>query len=212
VAKYSALVKDPDEMTDTPDLKKLEQQAYGATYSDGVIDIFAGLSLAWIGTAWIWLPGFAGLAGVLPAVFVSTLLVARKRFVEARAGYVKFAEPRRRWERRNYLATLIGGATLLSLGVGVFLAVTSGNGDINWSVGPGLLAWLLALIAMVLGFLVAAPRMFGYAAVLAVAGVFAAMADAGPGWPLLVSGLVVLSVGSVMLKRFVGRYPRVETL
>jgi hypothetical protein len=36
------------------------------------LDIFVGLSLAWIGAVWIWFSDYAGLAGVLPAVFVST--------------------------------------------------------------------------------------------------------------------------------------------
>ncbi|MCP4249254.1 MAG: hypothetical protein GY778_19595, partial [bacterium] len=85
-------------MTGTEDLDTLEHASYRATYSDGIIDLFVGASLLWIGAAWIWLPDLAGIAGIFPAVFVSSVLVVRKRFVEARTGYVKWSAPRRRWE------------------------------------------------------------------------------------------------------------------
>ena len=50
-------------MDASQDLKTLERQAYLETYSDGTIDLFVGLSLTWIGAAWIWLPDLAGIAG-----------------------------------------------------------------------------------------------------------------------------------------------------
>jgi hypothetical protein len=193
----------------TPELNKLEQRAYGATYSDGAIDIFVGLSLALFGAVWILLPDYLPGSLALVAVSVSTVLSARKRFVEARAGYVKFTEPRRRWERRTYLAA----AVLLA----AFMLMARPLGsleprDIDWPVGPGgLIVWLLALIAVALGVRVGVKRMFPYAAVLAATGAVAAVVETSPGWPPLVSGLVIFVVGSVMMRRFIGRHPRVET-
>ena len=72
-------------MTTPPELKDLEQRAYGTAYSDGVIDIFVGLSMAWIGAVWIVLPDLLSGAVALVAVSISPVLVRRKRFVEARA-------------------------------------------------------------------------------------------------------------------------------
>ena len=198
-------------MPDGPNLDTLERSAYRASYTDGIIDLFVGLSLVWIGVAWIWLPDFAGLAGVLPAIFITPLLSARKQIVEKRAGYVKWSAPRRRWERRNLMAALLGGTALFLTGVGVFVAV-NGSGSIDFmdAIGPGLLAFLLALMAIVLAFLMDAPRMFAYAAALVVAGVGASAADANPGWPLLAAGAFVTVIGGVMLARFLNANPVVE--
>ena len=198
-------------MTAAPDLNDLERGAYRAAYSDGIIDLFAGLALLWIGAAWIWLPDFAGLAGVLPAIFVTPLITTRKQIVEKRAGYVKWSAPRRSWERRNLIAALLGGVALLLIGVVVFLAV-NGSGGIDFmdTIGPGLLAFLLALMAIVLAFMLDAPRMFGYSAVLVIAGAIASVNEANPGWPLLAAGAFVAVVGGVMLTRFLNANPPVD--
>jgi hypothetical protein len=139
-------------MTTPPELKDLEQRAYGLAYSDGVIDLFVGLSMAWIGAIWLMLPGILSGAVALVAVSISPVLVRRKRFVQARAGYVQFSEPRRRWERRITMAAAFLFAA--------FMLIARPHGslqpeDIDWAVGPdSLIAWLLALIAVVLSLLV----------------------------------------------------------
>jgi len=187
-----------------PSLEKLEQDAYRESYSDGIVDVFVGVSLLWIGIAWLWLPDIAGMAGVLPAVFVAPMLAGRKRIVESRAGYVKWTVPRRSWEHRNLLAAFAGGALMLAIGVAVFIGVDSSS---SVTVGveaimPGLLAWLLALMTIGLGFLMSARRLFGYAGVLAISGAVTAAADASPGWPMLVTGIIVAAYGVVMLRGF----------
>jgi vacuolar-type H+-ATPase subunit I/STV1 len=158
------------------------------------------------------LPDLAGLAGVLPAIFVTPLLTARKQVVEKRAGYVKWSEPRRKWERRNLMAALLGGVALFLTGIGAFVAV-NGSGSIDFmdAIGPGLLAFLLALMAIVLAILMDAPRMFTYAAALVIAGAIASAADANPGWPLLAAGAVVTIVGGMMLAVFLKANPVAET-
>jgi len=176
------------------------------------VDLFVGVSLAWIGVAWIWLPDLAGLAGVFPAVSVTAMLQGRKRLVESRVGYVKWREPRRQWERRHLAVVLLAGVALFVLGVGVFAFVDSGSGSsgILGPLGPGILAWLLALLATGLAFLLDARRMLVYAAALALGGIFAAAADANPGWPLLPAGIVIAATGTFMLVRFLDRIGRSE--
>ncbi len=200
-------------MNDNKDLETLERGAYRESYSDGIIDIFVGVSLVWLGVAFIWLRDYAGLAGILPAVFITPVLAGRKRFVESRGGYVKWSQTRRKWERRNLAVALSAGVVLLMIGVGVFVVVTQSSVDTNalGVLGPGLMAWLLALGALVLGFLMATWRMFAYAAVLAVGGVLTVWADARPGWPLLAAGIVVTVTGTVMLARFLRHNPVIET-
>jgi hypothetical protein len=190
-------------------LEALEARSYRATYSDGIIDIFAGASLGWIGVAWIWLQDWAGLAGVLPAVFVSSVLVVRRRFVESRAGYVQWSQPRLLQQRRNLMIVLAAGVGLFTAGIGAFVAASQ-DPDVLGSLAPGLLAWLLALVAAGLAFLLGTWRMLLYAGVLTVAGIATAWADANPGWPLLACGIVVVVAGVALLVRYVRATPPVE--
>jgi Flp pilus assembly protein TadB len=75
-----------------------------------------------------------------------------------------------------------------------------------------MVAWLLALIAVVLGVAVGGKRLFGYAAALIATAAVAVMVDTPFGWPLLVSGVVITLVGWAMMRRFVNSHPRIETL
>jgi hypothetical protein len=197
-------------MTHPPELKEFEQKAYSATHSDGVLDVFVGLSLAWIGAAWLVFPDYLSAAVALVALSISPVMKRRRAFVEARTGYVKFAEARRRRERRTYLvaAFLFAGFMLIARPLGSLQSE-----DISWPVGPdSLVSWLLAIIAVVLGVIVGGKRLFAYAATLTATGVIAVMVDARFGWPLLVSGVVILAVGWTLKRRFANRHPRLEAL
>jgi hypothetical protein len=192
---------------ESSDLEQLESEAYRATYADGIIDIYFGASAIWIGAVWVLFPDFGGLAGILPAVFVTVMLAGRQRFVESRSGYVKWSASRRRWEHRNLAATLVAGIALLLTGIGVFVLYDgAGSASPIDAITPGLLALLLALAAVAIGFLIGTWRMFLYAAVLTVTGLVTAWADANPGWPLLTSGIFIAAAGIVMLVRFLRRY------
>lgn len=199
-------------VTDTTNTEDLERTAYQQSYSDGIVDIFVGASLAWIGVAWIWLDDLAGLAGIFPAVLITAVLEGRKRLVESRVGYVKWRQPRRQWERRNLIVVVVAGVALLLLGVGTFLLTDSRSDEtgILGSLGPGLLAFLLALLAIGLAFLMSTGRMFAYAAILAIGGAIAVATDANPGWPLLPTGIVIAATGVVMLIGFLRRTRPVE--
>jgi len=200
-------------MNTDKELQTLERKAYLESYSDGIVDLFVGVSLLWIGVAWIWLPDFAGLAGVVPAVFISVMLAARKRLLESRLGYVKWSEPRRRWERRNLAAVLAAGVLMLLVGVAVYVLVTqepANTRDLgNWV--AGLPALLLALLAVGLGFVMGTWRMLAYGGVLATVGAVTVLAELDPGWPLFAAGIAITVSGIAMVVRFVQRHPAVET-
>ncbi len=195
-------------MTNSPELRKLERRSYGAAYADGVIDVFVGISTAWLGAVWLLWPDYLPGAAALVAVSISPMTVRRKRFVQARTGYVKFTEHRRRRERLVYTAAgvLFAGFMLMARPLGSLQ-----SDDIDWAVGPdSLIAWLLALIAVVLGVIVGAKRTLAYATVLIATGAIFAMVEARFGWPLLASGVVFFLTGSVMTRRFLNRYPLTE--
>jgi len=190
-------------------LQSMEQSAYRRAYSDGIIDLFVGISFLWIGAAWIWLPDYSGLAGILPAVFVTVAIAGRKQFVERRLGYVRWSEPRRDRERRNLIVLLGGGVFLLLMSVLVLLVVEDSLVDETMLdlLAPGLLAWLLALLALGLAVLLEAWRFVFYGSALAAGGLATALLDANPGWPLLGSGVVIAITGLVMLVLFVKSHP-----
>ena len=195
-------------MTTPVELKELEQKTYRAAHSDGVIDLFVGASMVVIGVAWMVIPDV--LSGVTAgvAVAISPMLARRRRFVEARAGYVVFTEPRRVWERRIYTtaAALFAGLMLLARPLGALQ-----TDDVDWMIGPdSLVVWLLGAVVLVLGGLAGLNRLYGYAFVLAASGAAAVVIETRLGLPLVVSGAVIGAVGSVLVRRFIDRHPRIE--
>jgi len=200
-------------MNVSTNLDEIERRAYRSSYSDGLFDVFAGLSLVAIGAIWIWAEDYGGLAGVLPAVLFPSLVPLRKQIVEARGGYVRWSSNRRRWERRNVLGAVAAGVLLLLLGVVAYLvaADSSPGGGLVYELGPGLLAFLLAIVAAVLGLMVVQRRRFAYALCLVAAGAVAVIREANPGWPLFGAGILVAGAGVVMLVRYLRSHPVVES-
>ena len=194
--------------TNPLELKELEQRTYKATHSDGVIDFFIGISLVVIGVTWIVIPNVLSGATAAVALSISPMLAWRRRFIEARTGYVMFTEPRRLWERRIYTtaAFLFGGFMLLARPLGSLQPE-----DIDWMVGPdSLVVWLVAGALLLLVVLTKLNRLLGYSLVLAAAGAVPFMiATKAFGWPLLISGVVIVAVGSALIRRFVIRHPQI---
>lgn len=198
-------------MSASADLTAMERETYRAYWSDGIVDIYLGVSMLFIGAMWMWVNDLAGIAGVLPAVLVTPMLAGRKRFVEARLGHVRWRSSRRVWERRNQLVLLAAGVGLFLLVVIAYLLGSADDAD-GMRIAPGILAWLLALLALGLAFLLDARRMLLYAVVLALSGAIVVSLQANPGWPMLACGVVATLVGLAMLRRFIERYPVIEPL
>ncbi len=195
------------------DLEAMERDAYRASYADGIVDIFVGLSFLVIGVIWIWATDYGGLAGILPAVMAPSLVPLRKQIVQSRGGYVKWGAPRRRWERRNLWGVAGGGGATLLLGIAAYFMFegSSTGSDLLSDIAPGLLAFILALMAIVLGVMMQHWRFFGYSAVLVAGGVVAAALDTNPGVPLFIAGFVVAAAGTVMLVRYLQANPRLDS-
>lgn len=199
-------------MSERDSLGTLEKTAYRRAYSDGIIEVFIGLSLIFIGSIWILLPDYAGLAGVLPAVLVPTMIPIRKKFVEERIGYVRWSEPRRNKERRNLIAMVAAGLLIFIAGIAAFIAFDRSlvDQELLDIVAPALLAWLLALATLGLAFLMETWRFVIYAVVLALAGLVTGIMGANPGWPLVAGGAVIAFTGLILLIRFIRQNPRQE--
>ncbi len=204
-------MKGSDVVTNPPELKELEQRNYKATHSDGVIDVFVGMSMVVIGVTWIVIPNVLSVVTAGVAISISPMLAWRRRFIEDRTGYVMFTEPRRLWERRIYTtaAVLFGGFMLLARPLGSLQPE-----DIDWMVGPdSLVVWLVAAVLLLLGVQTKLTRLLVYSLVLTAAGTIPfVISTESFGWPLLISGAVIVAVGSALIRGFVIRHPRIGTL
>ena len=191
------------------DVQRLESETYRSRYSDGLIDVFFGGSLVWLGCCWIWFEDLAGIAGVLPAIALVPFLALRSSFVERRAGYVRFSQRRRLWERRTLIMVLAAGMAMFGLGIGAFVAFEGGGtpSDVIDGMGPGIIAALLAIMALVIAAMTQAGRFVAYGLILAVGGVLAAVFDTNPGVPVLVAGVVECVWGAALAIRFARSHP-----
>lgn len=199
-------------MTNDNDLKALEQDAFSNAHSDGIFDLFVGISLMWIGIAWLWLPDLAGLAGVFPAIFIAPVIQMRKKLVEPRIGYVKWSDSRESKERRSLTQMLAFGVFTLAIGLGVFFLATQTDADTDvvGSLVPALPAWLLGIGAAMFGLVSGVGRAYAYAVILGIAGGATIWLDQGPGLGLFVSGIVMTLISGVMVSSFFGRYRTVD--
>jgi hypothetical protein len=194
------------------DPKQVESSAYRKVLSDGIIDTFVGLSLVWVGSAWLWLEGVAGIAGVLPAVLVAPMLGLRKRVMEPRTGYVRFGAARRAFERRNLIVLFLMGIGMFAVGVAaafVFVLADGRESAVD-RIMPGLFAWLLALALATVALIFDVRRFALYAGALVIAGVLAAEETAHPGLPLLTGGGVISVIGAAVLEVDLHRNPIVR--
>ena len=185
----------------------LESEAYQDFLSDGLIDLTIGLILAMIGTIWLWIESLPGLAGILSAALTWALLRIRRRILEPRIGYVRWREPRLRWERRQLilLSGLIMAAFLL--GNGAMFAMREGDAVGAQGIVPGLPAFVLGIGAFVVAAKARFTRLWGYGVVLVGAAAVTILTDANPGASLLASGALICGVGVVLLARFLHTHP-----
>lgn len=194
-------------------LEDLESEAYQDSFSDGLVDLFIGLGLALIGTLWLWFESVAGLAGVFAAMVAWALVPIRRRIVEPRTGYVRWAAPRLKWERKQ-LKLLFGlGSVALLIGVGLALSLANGDGGSSGdrNVVAGLPAILLAISAFVLATTSGFKRLWGYGIVLMMAAAVTILIEAGPGGSLLAAGAAIGAVGLFLLSRFLRANPVRDT-
>jgi hypothetical protein len=186
------------------DMKKLETTAYRESFSDGLVDLFAGLALVWIGACWIWLESFAPFATIVPAALAPVVIPIRRRIVESRVGYVRWTAARRATERRQLAGLLAVGVGALTSVVAIAVYRAMGNEvPAVESLVAGLPAALVAMPLVVLAAVSGLWRLWGYSVVLLLTAAATILADAGPGWPLLAGGLAMLASGVVLFARFV---------
>lgn len=193
--------RDPDE---------LEHEPHAAACSDGILDIFLGLSVLWIGAAWLWFPDISGMTAVFRGVLLAFALVVQKHFVSERRSRVEWSETHRHRGHSGTVVLVSVGALVFALGVGAYGAASQQASDTSLveALIPGLPALLLAVVAIAVGLATGIRRPFVYAAILGISGLSTIWGDGDPGLDMFVAGSIIAIVGATMLTAFLHRYPR----
>lgn len=190
------------------DMRDVESSAYRGSYADGLLDLFFGASLVWIGACWLWIEPLSGIAAVFPAALLPAVIVIRRRIVEPRAGYARWTADRREWEQRELRGLLFLGIALLVLGIVLAGSRLLGDGLFDAStVVAGLPAVLIALPVLLLAAATGLRRLWAYALALVSAAVITVALALDPGPGLLLSGVLVLLAGIALFARFLRSRP-----
>jgi len=190
------------------DLRRIERNAFRDTVQDGLMDIFLGFLLFFMGGRL----QSGSVAVIVPFIFLGPFVIAalKRRFVYPRIGYVELATG----DSRHGLRWLLGFGLAI---VAVFLAVLLISGDIRdaarWY------RWMPIPIGMVMvtGFIITAyksrlARFYLYAALAAAGGAafpFLPLTGKLEALSLYLTflGLPILVCGAIVLALFLRRNP-----
>ncbi|KYK28242.1 MAG: hypothetical protein HXS48_20135 [Theionarchaea archaeon] len=194
-----------DEMTHI-DLKKLEKKAFTSYHEDGIVDIFAG--------AWILFFGIFSMctdrpwfAGMFPVYGLPFFALAKKKITVPRIGYVKFSQ-----QRTSLMFIVFLWITAIFTVFGIMLytdnspswvyALLHDYPKLLFGIIVGLLFFVCAWVTRIL-------RFYAYTALILAASVIGHVF--GPNiqyeyFPLVL-GVLILSVGVLVLIQFIQTYP-----
>jgi hypothetical protein len=186
----------------------LEDRLLQKSWDDGLLDLFSGIGLLLIGIAWQF--DIVPLGTIAPALLVPLWKPVRQRLIEPRAGY---AEPGARTRQRMTQGmTMLLGVGVLSLLLGILLfTFVRGGGEVSASyLVPGLPAILLGVGVALAGQTFAVPRLFAYAALLAVVGLTTVALELPPAPSMLAGGFIMTVAGALLLARFLRENPIID--
>jgi MFS family permease len=198
-------------MQDDRDLKELEKSVFKSYFNDGLWDIYGALILLGFGISMVTGWDYLMLAFAVVAV---GLLLLKKYIVVPRLGRVKFSPERQAKTKKSTLIAMITLIFTALLGV-VFFALFSTNTVPEWldvwmrDYFLAMFGGMLALVIAVAAYIVGVRRFYTYAALTFVAYVIAGILrpDDMEGIPIVTAGGIVLIVGTVILVRFLRKYP-----
>ena len=189
-------------------LGSMERRAYRASFDDGLLDLFIGVSL--LGVGLIWLTDLAGIGGIIPVLLIPIWEPARRRLTARRTGYVRFSAARRSRERRNLVALAGLGTLFFLMGIGTFFLFEAGMSDATETIVPGLPTLLLAIGAFTAAGLYELRRSGWYGVLLALSASGVIAFEGHPGLGMAVPGALIVLIGGWLVVTYVRNNPLVE--
>lgn len=194
-------------MSQSADYRKLEHKTYLYYHQDGLLDLIVGAIVFGVGLneatdSPIW--------SFIALMLIIAYVPLRNRITFPRLGYVKFKTTR---GGVNLLLVGILVMVVLALGVvGILLTLGSGNSPspvTHWiRQGPLLLYALLGLIGFSLfGLVIRLGRLYLYALLSVVIFSGGHLLNLPMSLPFLILAGAILAIGTVLLIRFVRKYP-----
>lgn len=185
----------------------VERKIFRSYWNDGLIDITAGVGIGLVGLAWLLDLVVAAL--VLPLLLLPLWFTARRLITNPRVGTVSFTQDRKERMHRNLIfASITGYAVLIAVGT-MYAYLRSSDIEANWMASIAGLPALVVAVAILAGrFLFDMPyRTLIYAVLAFAVAILAALFSIHPGIQFLAVGLVLATVGTVLLTKFVRAFP-----
>lgn len=189
-------------------LRRIEESLFRSSWDDGLLDLVAGLGLVLVGVAWLadWIALMPG----IPLLFVALWPVARRRWVEPRAGSARSGSERRREQRKRLLQSLHAGWLLLVVVLLLAWATASGRLAVPAAMAPAIPVAIVGGMAVAAAGLLGLARFAGYGALVVGVGALGLLAGAGPGTLLVAGGAAVAALGALRFARFLRSHPVAE--
>ena len=198
-------------MSQSIDFKKLEQKAYLSYHQDGVIDLVIAsvilcMAISEAIDSSIW--------NLFALLVVLAYIPLKRRITFPRLGYVKFNVNRRGVNMR--IASAVPIVVLVLSLVGILLLMLSGRSSSSPLIlavrqSPLLLYAIIGLIGFgVAGLVLGLPRLLIYALLSLLIMIIGHLLNLALWLALMLLGVVILVTGSVLLIRFLRKYPIAE--
>lgn len=190
------------------DLTHLERQVYESIWNDGLLDLCVGTALMITGVFWV--TGLSIYSTFAAPIMIPVWVAARKHISQPRAGVVRFSAERVNKEKAYFLSLFLLGVVTLVAGLiwyfkGIPFGMVSSLEEFN--IIAGLPALLLSVPAVVVAISLGLPRFFIYGAALITFAIPVIHLDLHPGWAFIPCAALSLSLGAVLLVRFINNHP-----
>ena len=198
------------------DLKQTERNSFKlSAYADGTADISIGLVMILLGTYPITRELFGVAYNILFFFVVLGLIIfaqirIKARLTPSRIGLVNFGE---KTQKRLKVAVLITFVLVLSTAVTWYLSAQGymlPKGSVMGAYGFDILIGVIVLaIFSAMAYTLELTRYYLYGLLLGASFPLPTIFPISDGLPTLLSGVVIVSIGAVLLVRFLDKYPAV---
>lgn len=189
-------------------LKEMKRKTYLAYHQDGLIDIVIGLSIAGFAISAA-LGSESSMLTYVPFLFFTPL---KNRITVPRLGFVQFTPTVKLNEKQRTILIIVLAVLCLlgGLAAGFYVSRDSNMNAFYEQNTPLIFAVLGAVLLVIMGLVVKLKRLFIYAAAVILIIFGGDVLNIHPGIYAAILALSILLNGSLLLGRFLKKYPLTE--